>query len=193
MSREGGLSLWGAAVVVALLASTVTMIVSAARTANPKSGVTTVHARYVRSPDFHALVHRSDFIARGKVTSVSAGPRLVFDDPDHPTTMPTEIVTFEQVETLDGRAPEVFSIMRTGSGKVQIEHEPRYAVGTTHVMALRGSEGPEQLYVPVGGPDGRYEVSAGGKLRGVTDTGVSREVHGRSLGELRRMIRDARN
>lgn len=187
----GRLSLTGAAIVVALVAGTITMIAGAA--SRQASAGTKASAMFVRAADFRALVQDSAFVARARVQSVTTGPDIRIEDPDDPLLVPTEVVTFEAIETLDGEPPAVFSILRTGSAKFEIENEPPYAEGRVYVMAVRGPEGAEGWYVPTGGPDGRYAVQTDGKLRGVADSGVSKQVHGRSLGELKRMIRDARN
>ncbi len=74
-----------------------------------------------------------------------------------------------------------------GPKKVVLEGDPLYKVGEEYVLMLE--DGPKGQLRTVS-PEGRFKVEKGGKISAMVDSEATREVHGKSVAEFERKIKE---
>ena len=128
------------------------------------------------------LAADSTSLVEARVTGVEAGPDLndPLNDPD--TAIPTQRITFETVDVLDGQIPETFRLFKTGSADVHLQGDPLYEVGESYVLFLE-PQGEPGTYIPVA-PDGRLELDAQHEADPVIGGPVGQELDGLTPAEI---------
>lgn len=152
-------------------------------------GRVAAHPRWVRPATLRDAVRQSTAVVRAEVVSVAPSEPMVVKTVEsrHRFEIPTERVTFRRLETVMGEGPEEFEVHRTGSASFNVEGDPGYGVGDTHLLILQTR--PDGLLIPVG-PDGRFRERAD-RLEAAIDGGAAAELHGLSKGEAKTKIKKA--
>lgn len=170
---------------VAALAAFGLLAVGCAGVGSPADGVPSATER-TRGAMFVSWAHgyrslgeldeAADLVVEGRVAEVKADGWV---EPDRPIprapTIPQSLVGVDVLQRIKGRAPDRVVVTQTGGeakGSVtEVEGDPLMRQGDHVLLYLRRAEG-EDLYVVLGGPQGRFAVGDDGTLSTVGEPAV---------------------
>lgn len=147
------------------------------------------------------LVSNSPAIVVARVEAVRDGEPMYIGPVDADTgiapSVPTERVDLHVTETIDGQAPEDFTLFVLGGPGERPEGMPRFDVGESDLLFVRQrlndpgtAPHPDGTWIAVA-PEGRLERLPSGELASPTDGPVAEALDGATVPEASAAIDDA--
>jgi hypothetical protein len=123
----------------------------------------------------------ADAVVLAQASNVAVGDDLMVATADGDVdTIPTTRVSFDVVRRLAGRVGRSVELFQTGNADYVVDEDGPYTVGQTYLLFLARREDGTYRVI---GPEGRFELSAGG-LQPAAHEGFTTLMKGQSLGSL---------
>jgi hypothetical protein len=172
----------------------------------------TLHASWAYNPrSVQEAGEKALSVVQAEVVRVERGKDIVTRLPEEPSgedRIPTQLVTLKVLKTLKGdlKSGQTVQLFQTGgvvlpqvgpdgpkkeeasllgARQVILEGDPLYEVGEQHLLML--DAGPDGLLKTVA-PEGRFKIERDGTLTPTVDNEVTREIKGRPVAELEKLV-----